>query len=865
MALVFLCSIGDNASLSRRGGLLGQCWNEQAVKRKGMEIEEKKMKLFYSYSHKDEEFRNKLEKHLSVLKQRGHIEDWHDRKILPGQDFQKEIDQHLKDADVIALLISSDFLSSDACQEEMQASLNARKHRGAAVVPIIVRPCDWQSSDIGQLQALPKDGKAVSEWLDRDAAFLSVVEGISVMTKEGAKLEVRSDFRMRISEMEFVSENKEDIQLQDIFVFPHVVKRENDSDIPILDFPGIWDSGKRCLLRGDDRSGKTVICRKMFLERIASNEPTVLLSGNEIRKYKHQDIIRKKFGEEFDGSYDVWEKKNGKMLIVDDFQIESESKFIDFAKDFFDYIFVTVSDDQYAAYYRSQSFLSDFRILNLRPLKHSQQEELIRKWKVLGCGGDSQVAITDGAVDHLENTINAIVFRNRVVPRFPFYVLSILQTYEAFMPRDLQLTAYGHCYHVLIVAQLMRSGIARDDLDSAINCLSSLAFDLYKNRRDFYGLQEFSYFLDNYRKDFVIKESTIDRLTSAHKPIIRLDDGAYSFRYPFAYYYLLGYYLAKNIGECKSHIQSLTEKSYVHDNTFILIFTIHHSHDDDLIDDILLYTMEALDKSEIAKLDREETRLLEVVLREIPEEILTKKSVREARTEERDRRDRLEEYNNEREDDRAAENELGINDIYRALKNMEILGQILTNKYGSLSKERIREIIITVNDAGLRLVRSLTSEGSLLEFEDFIVKKIEDIGADRDNVDNRKLETLRKALRALILILVYVLIRKTSASIGRSELSGVVREVTNQRGTTAYKLVDLFFSLNTAQEIKQELADRIVKFLQDCSRDRNEVVRRIISLEVQNYCNTHNVNYKIRQRLFGELKLPYRPNIIESE
>ena len=336
------------------------------------------MKLFYSYSHKDEEFREGLEKHLSVLKEKGHIEDWHDRKISPGQDFQREIDQNLKDADIIALLISSDFLSSPACNKEMRDALDLRERKSVTVVPIIVRPCDWKSSDIGRLQALPEDGKPVSDWPDRDAAFLNVVEGIKVIAKEIAKLEIRSDFRMKISEVEFVSENKEDIQLQDIFIFPHMVRRENDSEILIRDFSDIWDSEKHCLLRGDDRSGKTIVCRKMFLERIESNEPTLLLSGDEIRKYGHRDIIQRKFREEFDGNYDAWKKKNGKMVVVDDFHIESGSEFLDFAKNFFDYIFVTVSDDQYAAYYRSQSFLSDFHILNLRPLKHAQQEELIR-------------------------------------------------------------------------------------------------------------------------------------------------------------------------------------------------------------------------------------------------------------------------------------------------------------------------------------------------------------------------------------------------------------------------------------------------------------------------------------------------------
>jgi hypothetical protein len=42
------------------------------------------------------------------------------------------------------------------------------------VVPIILRPCDWQHSPLKDLQCLPRDGKAVTEWDNPDAAFLDI-------------------------------------------------------------------------------------------------------------------------------------------------------------------------------------------------------------------------------------------------------------------------------------------------------------------------------------------------------------------------------------------------------------------------------------------------------------------------------------------------------------------------------------------------------------------------------------------------------------------------------------------------------------------------------------------------------------------
>jgi internalin A len=80
--------------------------------------------VFISYSHKDEELRKKLETHLSLLKRRGVIGAWQDRRIGAGQEWAGEIDKHLNRAAVILLLVSPDFLASDYCYDlEMKRAL----------------------------------------------------------------------------------------------------------------------------------------------------------------------------------------------------------------------------------------------------------------------------------------------------------------------------------------------------------------------------------------------------------------------------------------------------------------------------------------------------------------------------------------------------------------------------------------------------------------------------------------------------------------------------------------------------------------------------------------------------------------------
>lgn len=71
--------------------------------------------IFYSYAHEDEKLRERLEKHLSLLRQQGVITEWYDRQIVAGTDWTQAIDNHLKTASIILLLISPDFLASDYC------------------------------------------------------------------------------------------------------------------------------------------------------------------------------------------------------------------------------------------------------------------------------------------------------------------------------------------------------------------------------------------------------------------------------------------------------------------------------------------------------------------------------------------------------------------------------------------------------------------------------------------------------------------------------------------------------------------------------------------------------------------------------
>ena len=137
------------------------------------------VEVFYSYAHKDEVIRKTLEKHLSLLHRQGLITAWHDRHILPGADWSQAIDEHLERASVILLLISADFLASDYCYGlEMQRALQRHQANEVRVIPILLRPVDWNKAPFAHLQALPTGAKPITTWRNRDEAFTDVAAGI---------------------------------------------------------------------------------------------------------------------------------------------------------------------------------------------------------------------------------------------------------------------------------------------------------------------------------------------------------------------------------------------------------------------------------------------------------------------------------------------------------------------------------------------------------------------------------------------------------------------------------------------------------------------------------------------------------------
>lgn len=131
-------------------------------------------KVFVSYSHKDKCYLDRLVVHLKPLEKQGRIELWSDIRISAGDLWRKEIEKATKQAQVVVLLVSADFLASDfIIENELPPLLEAAANDGAAIIPVILKPCRFsRDPKIGKFQAINSPEEPVSGSNEHDSELV---------------------------------------------------------------------------------------------------------------------------------------------------------------------------------------------------------------------------------------------------------------------------------------------------------------------------------------------------------------------------------------------------------------------------------------------------------------------------------------------------------------------------------------------------------------------------------------------------------------------------------------------------------------------------------------------------------------------
>ena len=808
------------------------------------------VRLFYSYSHKDKRYKEKMETALALLKRENLLSDWSDLEILPGRSISSKVRNEMQKTDIFVFLLSQDFIASDECWKEWKlASQLATASSGIFRIPIIVRDCPWLDAlDGDDVKALPIDGQPVSGYMHEDAAWNEVYIGIKAVTEQIRRtFAPRAEFLTEIQPTDFISQDH--ITIQELFEFPYLSRHDiTDMSHPVRDNRIKREAEllefARVLIHGQEKTGKTTLARHLFLHLVEKCDPVLLVDlsqgyGGHIERY-----LKRNYDNQFAGDFSLWLSQTNKTLIVDNLtSAPRATDFITRANPFFEKIVVTTTSDRYYSYFRDETRLADFEILKIEPLNREQQEQLIRKRLKLS---KQEAEITDGFVDRVESHVNSVVISNKIVPRYPFYILSILQSYEEYMPSNLSVTSYGHCYYMLIVASLIRAGISKtdDEVGASFNFLEQLAYSTFLHRGECPDASfVFSNFVEEYKKRFFINNATVNRLNHPTYGIIN-EKGV--FRSSYVYYYFLGKYLGSHNDKGKEIIERLCENSHRDDNFLTILFTIHHARDNSIIDDILLKTMLALEEVPRATLCREETEHFTNIVRELPDTILSRKSVDEERRDTRAGLSELDDHLRDQEgDSEGIDDDSPANEVYTVLKNNKIMGQILRNNYGTLEKTKIEEIINIVADSGLRLVSLVVgSQEDLTDQMAYIRERQPDWDTDK----------LRRTLEFLSFIWTLVNLETVVDAINVPEIRPAIESVVHKEETPAHDLIGYFSLLDSADSLSDIERDELARLWR---KHEDLFIRRVLALRTQSYMNTHRSTASIEQSICSIMGVRY--------
>lgn len=848
------------------------------------------IKLFISYSHKDETLVNEFLNHISPLKNNGHLKEWYDRKIATGEDFQDDIDNNLENADIICLMISSNFLASEACLSEKDVALELKSRKGIRVIPIILSPCAWTvHKELSDLLAIPTDGAAVTSFSDRNLGWLDATNWIKKLCDSVnaiKSLKLNNTFKQFLDSADILTKshrNKEILNLKDIFVYPKLkcydgeeVSHKYDSErlkYEILKF-------NKVIIAGENQAGKTTLCKIIFqIYRELNYIPLYLddenkYLGNPIKK------LEKAFLEQYDSeNFESFDIKRV-VPVVDNFHFaKHQEKYIE-QYDSFNFQ-VLIVDDIFGLNIKNQALIKEYSKFKIREFTALERNDLIKKW--IQIKEESQIQINpnhlqqsvDDKTEKIEHSLG-IIFGKGIMPSYPFFVLSILAAQDTQKPLDSEITSQGHCYQALIYLYLRREGVNNEQIDIYSNFLTELAYWIFeKHNGNSIDNDDFQKFLEHYRANFnmpIPVENVIKTLSNVN--ICKFDTlNQFNFCYSYIYFFFVAKYLSEHLEEKEKVVNKILSNLHKDESAYITVFIAHHTKSNYLLDELMLnaeilfenYKPATLSTDEISFFDKHEDKIIQAIL---PSYQHDSEAERKKLLIEKSEIEEFKQDNNSSE--RAKEDDQLYSDLVTnlrlSIKTVEVMGLIIKNRSGSLDLKRLEYIFEQGLKVHLRILSSfieiIKDEKAEQDIVNLLKERINQIIEQQEDNKDLSIDKIEKLVRAIYWNLnfgvLHGFITKAVHSLGSVNLLNISQTVSDSEKTPAAFIVNHGIKMWYAKSLKvDEIAERIAE------DDFSKTAERLMKFKVVEHSRLHNLDFKALQKIENKLHLPSKKMLAE--
>jgi hypothetical protein len=841
------------------------------------------VKVFISYSHKDEHFKEALNEHLSMLKRSNLISEWHDRKLIGGDDWRGQISKNLEEAQLILFLVSSSFLASEYCFDiEFKRALERHAEGTAQLIPVVVRPCDWTTSELGSFQGLPKEAIPIAKWDDQDEGWLNVVQGIKQrlalflpkapvvvdasitvpkITLTNATLSWLDDTEVALSHRRV---NK--IRLSEIYVALDMeqARATRKDELVIKNTSYLLEEAGRYVISGEEQQGKTSLLKNAFTHFAAQGIPVVYIDATSVTNADIEKYLGKALIEQYLGmSLDQLLASPRRVVLLDNVNnIRLNERFRgNFLKEinkYFEHVIVTCSASFTYLISEIDAF-DEYSSFELLGLGHVKRSELVEKWISLGVEESISEHELYDQCDEIKEKLDAVIRKN-IVPAKPIYILMLLQMFEAGSQQNLDLSSYGHCYQQLIYQSFDNAKIPKKQFDTYLNVLTELSWELHLNQDgiNHSGLENF---FSRYEQTFLSVDGTsmIEKLKG--NSILHERDYKVLFKYPYLFYFFVAKKIAESYSadaETRKELDNLIKNLHREDYANILVFVTHHTKEKWVLDKIDNALQALFSGHKTATLSKDQIGFLQDFIAQIPDLVIEQREIRAERKMQNVALDKLEqaelanakvEANLSEESKSALLSDLPAN-INKTFKGMELAGQIIRNRHATLPKSNLLKLAQQGAFTGLRFLTFFIDVSDAAKSE--VVKYVAANLNANPELSNEEIEVLaRNHFIAMTYGVINGVIRKTALSIGSKEAAEIYAHLEGTSPSPAITLLNQSIAFQFTRKLDfLKLSETYEKL------KNNPVCVRILKDMAVQYVYMFPIGYREKQQLSELLKIP---------
>lgn len=669
----------------------------------------------------------------------------------------------------------------------------------------------------------------------------------------------------------FKHPGKKNITLSDIFIYPDLreIGNENNKKRDFISSKKLLSPNTAVdgvLIEGEEKSGRTSLIHYLYRQYHEQGLIPILIQGKELRKATDDEIhalikrtVEAQYGVAYVPAFEQTSSSN-KFLLINDFDhspikaSDGRARLLRALKTRFAYLIASVGETfelRELLNNDSSQQLFKFTHYQLQPFGYVLRSQLTQRWLSLGADGSIDEATFIARCDEAERLMDSVMTK-KVIPPLPLYLLTLLQSMDAGRIGDFKESALGYYYQYLLTEAFQNSGVKPEKLTEIFQYAAYLAWEFHSHDKKELSEIELRKFNTRFSQTWVTVDfARIMEIFVSARVLCQVGDD-YAFRYPYIYYYLKGQYLSENLNDLdiRGYIKHCIKHLYVRDYANTVLFLAHHTNDEYVLRTIE-EALHMLFRSNIpVTLDKDPERIKRLIT-DAPKLIYSGEAPAQYRERSNELKDEMHNENDGLADaEEESENISLLAQINMLYKTTEILGQILKNQYAKIQRPRKVDLLEELFNGPLRAIHNFFEyfEKNPDAFIAHIEAKLDQKG--KAGKEEERKAAAPKVVASMLQLVSFAFILRAAQAASSENLLEDVRETVRRNNTVAFKLIELYITLDSPKGLPREKLKSLYK------EAKNGVVAgRLLNLMVLNRLHMFKTTEKDMQWLSDELKI----------